>query len=154
MISPPQVVQNAERPVAVVRLLVARNQIQQVMGPAIGEVLAVLREQGIAPVGPMFSHHARRPTDTFEFAVGVPVAQVVAPAGRVAAGVLPAARVVRATYAGGYEGLGAAWGELLAWVEANGLRSRDDLWECYLRGPESGSDPALWRTELNRPLVV
>lgn len=152
MISPPQIVNTTEQPVAVVRLLVARNQIQQVMGPAIGEVLA-LRAQGIAPAGPLFSHHARRPTDTFEFAVGVPVGQAVSPVGRVEAGTLPAVRVARATYAGGYEGLGGAWGELLAWVEGEGLNSRDDLWECYLHGPESGVDPTRWRTELNRPLA-
>jgi len=27
-----------------------------------------------------------------------------------------------------------------------------DLWEVYVAGPESGPDPATWRTELNRPL--
>ncbi len=153
MISPPQIVHNAEQAVAVVRLRVARDQIQQVMGPAIGEILATLRTQGIAPAGPVFSHHARRPTDSFEFAVGVPVPRAVSPAGRVEVGVLPAVRVVRSTYVGGYEGLGAAWGELLAWVDAQDLRTRDDLWECYVRGPESGADAGEWRTELNRPLV-
>lgn len=153
MISPPQIVQATEQPVAVIRLLVPRSQIQHVMSPAIGEVLATLRAQGIAPAGPMFSHHARRPSDTFEFAVGVPVPQAVVPAGRVQADALPAVRVARATYAGGYDGLAAAWGELLAWVQAQGLRSRDDLWECYLRGPESGADQSQWQTELNRPLA-
>ncbi len=29
-----------------------------------------------------------------------------------------------------------------------------DLWECYAAGPESGPDPAKWRTELNRPLLT
>jgi hypothetical protein len=27
------------------------------------------------------------------------------------------------------------------------------LWECYLSGPESSTDPAAWSTELNRPLL-
>ena len=37
-------------------------------------------------------------------------------------------------------------------LKANGFNVQDSLWECYLSGPESGSDPAQWRTELNRPL--
>ena len=37
--------------------------------------------------------------------------------------------------------------------ETNGLKTSDDLWECYLAGPESGPDPACWRTQLNRPLL-
>ncbi len=38
------------------------------------------------------------------------------------------------------------------WVKANGHRAAQDLWESYLAGPESGPDPAGWRTELSRPL--
>ena len=36
---------------------------------------------------------------------------------------------------------------------AGGHEAAKELWECYLEGPESGSDPAGWRTELNRPLT-
>jgi len=152
MLSSPEIVQTAQQPTAVISLLVSRSEIQQVMGPAIAEVLAMLRAQGITPAGPVFTLHARRPSDTFDFAVGVPVAQAVAPAGRVHGGTLPAARVARAVYSGGYEGLGSAWGQLLAWVEAQGLQGQESLWECYARGPESGTDSTQWRTELNRPL--
>jgi effector-binding domain-containing protein len=83
----------------------------------------------------------------------VPVASPVATAGRVQPGRLPAARVARTVYRGPYEGLGGAWGELCDWIEANGHVPREDLWECYVVGPESSHDPAAWRTELNRPLV-
>ena len=33
-----------------------------------------------------------------------------------------------------------------------GLTPADGLWERYLAGPETGPDPAQWRTELNQPL--
>jgi effector-binding domain-containing protein len=67
---------------------------------------------------------------------------------------LPAAKIVRTTYRGGYEGLGAAWGEFCVWIETEGLNAQDSLWECYLSGPESSPDPDKWRTELNRPLTL
>jgi effector-binding domain-containing protein len=54
---------------------------------------------------------------------------------------------------GGCEGLGDAWGEFMAWIEAEGHRPRPDLWERYVVGPESSSDPSAWRTEINRPLA-
>ena len=62
--------------------------------------------------------------------------------------------VARAVYHGPYEGLAAAWAEFCAWVEAGGHTPAEDLWERYVVGPESSPDPAVWRTELNRPLVA
>jgi effector-binding domain-containing protein len=148
-----QVMESADQLTACIAVVVPRNEIQTVMGPTIREVYAVLAEQGIAPAGPWFTHHRRRPTDTFDFDVCVPVSSPVAPAGRVKPGRLPAARVARAVYSGPYEGLAAAWGEFCAWIEANGHTPREDLWERYIVGPESSPDPAAWRTELNRPLA-
>src|SRR5262249_60807271 len=114
---------------------------------------ATLAAQGIHPAGRWLTHHTRRPTDVFDFDICVPVTTPVAPAGRVKPGVLPAATVARTVYHGPYEGLAAGWGELMAWIEANGHTPREDLWEIYDVGPESGSDSSMWRTELNRPLT-
>lgn len=153
MLETPQVAETTEQMTACLPLVVPRNEIQTVMGPAIQEVYSALSAQGIAPTGPWFTHHRRRPTDTFDFDVCVPVASEVAASGRVKSGVLPSAKVVRAVYQGPYEGLGAAWGELHAWIAANGLTPRHDLWERYLVGPESGPDASAYRTELNCPLL-
>jgi len=150
----PQIVETADQLTASISLVVPRAEIQTVMGPSIHEVYAALAAQGIAPAGPWFTHHRRRPTDNFDFDVCVPVATPVAAVGRVKPGRLPAARVARAVYSGPYEGLAATWSELCDWIEANGYTPREDLWECYLVGPESSPDPSTWRTELNRPLRV
>jgi len=153
MLDTPQIVQVAAQAAAVIPFHIPRSAIQQVMGSGIQELLATLATQGIAPVGPVFSHHFRMDPDVFEFEVGVPVIEPVAPAGRVRPGGLPAATVARTTYRGGYEGLGPAWGEFEAWLRAAGHTPAADLWECYAAGPESGPDPATWRTELVRPLL-
>jgi effector-binding domain-containing protein len=73
--------------------------------------------------------------------------------GRVQPGVLPAATVARTTYHGGFEGLPGAWGELHAWMRANGHEPGADLWESYVTGPETDPDPATWRTELTQPIA-
>ena len=53
---------------------------------------------------------------------------------------------------GPYEKLGEASEELMSWILANGFKTRADLWERYLAGPDSNPDPSTFRTELNRPL--
>jgi len=153
MLDKPRIVRTDARLTAIIRLTIPREEIRNVMGPAIAEVMATVSAQDIAPAGPVFSHHLRMEPDTFDFEVGVPVGRAVAAAGRVTASQLPAATVARTVYHGPYEGLGPAWGEFGAWIAAEGHTPAPDLWECYVAGPESSPDPATWRTELNRPLT-
>jgi effector-binding domain-containing protein len=153
MIDTPQIVQTEPRHVAVIRLTIPRAEIRNVMGPGMSELIAAVAAQGIAPVGPIFSHHLRMDPEVFDFEIGVPVETPVTRSGRVEAGRLLATTVARTVYHGPYEGLGAAWREFHAWIAAEGHMPADDLWECYLAGPESDPDPARWRTELNRPLI-
>jgi effector-binding domain-containing protein len=153
MIDPPQVVQTDRQITAVIHLTVPRSEIQNVMGPAIQEVMKAVFAQGIGPIGPVFSHHFRMDPEVFDFEVGVPVMTSATAIGRVQPGELPAAVVARTTYHGPYEGLGAAWGEFGDWIAAHGQKPATNLWEYYVAGPESSPDPSTWRTELNRPLL-
>jgi effector-binding domain-containing protein len=153
MLEAPVIIQAAAQAAAIIPIIIPRAQIQQVMDPAIQELLGRLAAQAIPPVGPVFAHHFRLDPDYFDFEVGVPVPTPVAPAGRVKPGFLPAATVAKTVYCGAYEGLAAAWGEFEAWLKAEGHIPASDLWECYVVGPESGPDPASWRTELVRPLI-
>lgn len=154
MIDTPLLVQTELQHTAVVRIVIPRAQMRFVMGPAIAEVFAALTSRHVAPIGPLFSHHLRMDPETFDFEVGVPVAQPFEPTGRVIASTLPATTVARTVYRGAYEWLGGAWGEFSQWLEANGHAPAADLWECYLAGPESSPDPTKWATELNRPLLA
>jgi effector-binding domain-containing protein len=153
MLDTPQITHTASQQTAIIHLTIPREEIRNVMGPGISEVRAAVAAQGIAPAGPWFTHHLRMDPDTFDFEVGVPVTAPVVAAGRVRAGQRPATKVARTVYHGEYEGLGAAWGEFMAWIAANGHTPGPDLWECYVTGPESSPDPSTWRTELNRPLT-
>lgn len=153
MIDSPEITSVSAVQTAVIHVTIPKHEIQQVMGPGIMELMGAVSAQGIGPAGPWFSHHLKMTPDTFDFEIGVPVSAPVTPVGRVKPGSLPAARVAHATYRGPYEGLGDAWGQLMKWIEAQGLTPAADLWECYVAGPESSPDPANWRTEFYRPLV-
>ncbi|RPI85465.1 MAG: AraC family transcriptional regulator [Planctomycetaceae bacterium] len=153
MIDTPEIVQFAGQPAACIRVTIPRAEIQQAMGAAITELMTAVTAQGISPAGPIFSHHLQMDPAIFDFEVGVPVDRQVASVGRVTAGQLPAGIIARAIYRGSYDGLGSAWGEFDDWLRVAGYMPAPNLWESYVAGPESSSDPSNWRTELNRPLI-
>lgn len=151
--SPPHIIRVDAQPAAVIHLTIPRAEMRSAMGPAIAELMATVKLQGAGPTGPWFSHHVAMHADTFDFDIGVPVSGPVTPAGRVKPGSLPATRVARAVWIGDYSGLPGAWSGVLDWVAAHRFATAADLWEVYLKGPESDPDPASWRTELNKPLI-
>ena len=153
MIETPRIVQTAVQPTACIHLVIPREEARNVMGPGYRELMEAVAAQGVAPAGPWLNHHLRTDPEVFDFELSVPVAAPVSSVGRVTMGQLPAGRVAHTVYHGPYEGLPAAWREFEAWIAAQGHTPASDLWECYVAGPESGPDPAAWRTELNRPLV-
>ena len=154
VIETPRVVQTPAQLIAIIPITVARDKIQAVMGPGIQELAAHLKDQGIAPTGPWFTHHLRRPGDTYDFEICLPVARAVTASGRMAPSYMPAMTVAQTLYRGPYEGLGSAWGELMEWINSNGHTRTSDLWEHYRVGPESGHDAAHWQTELIQPLTI
>lgn len=152
MLTTPQIVTTQAESAAVIRLSIPRSDMMTTFGPAVGELMRTLAAQGVRPVGPVFAHHLAMSAERFDFELGVTVDRPVTVAGRVEPGELPAATLARAIYSGPYEGLPSAWGELMGWIEDSGRTPAADLWEVYAVGPQATSDPAGWRTELNRPL--
>src|SRR3954470_6052193 len=123
MIDPPRILQLEARPTAMIPLIATWEEMPVVMGPTIHELLAEVAAQGVTPAGPWFTHHLRRPTETFDFEVSIPVSAPVQPNGRVRLSQWPAMRAARTIYHGGYEGLAQAWPAFFAWLEANGHQS-------------------------------
>ena len=153
MIDEPQIVQSPQQQTAVIRLKIPREEMRNVMGAGIGELLSVVSAQGIGPAGAWFTQHFRMDPGLFDFEIGVPVRAPVQPTGRVKPGSIAAARVARTIYHGPYDGLPGAWAAFSEWITKNGHKPAESLWEVYAVGPESGPDSSKWRTELNRPLV-
>ena len=153
MISEPEIVDSPAQTVAYIHVTVPRTEIMRAMHAGLEELSAVLKAQKVAPTGPWFTHHLRRPNETFDFRICFPVNESVTDEGRVYSGEMAEARVIRTVYSGNYSGLPAAWGEFMDWIENNSYETRADLWERYVVGPETTARPDEWRTELNRPLA-
>ena len=160
MIESPHIVETPPQFAAVVRLSITRARMREAMPPAIRDVQEEMSRQAVAPVGPLFIHHLKLSPSDFDFEVGFPVDRPITASGRVKPGVLPAAKVARTVYHGGYDGLYGAWDEFGQRLQNDGilaregLRSAETLWEVYVVGPETSNDPSTWRTELNLPLLT
>ena len=154
MIEPPQITELARhRTTAVIHVRCTREEIHLVMGRGVRELLDTIQLQGANPVAALYTHHLRRPTDCFDFEIGVPVDQAIAASGRVHPSDWPAMLVARTVHTGRYENLPDSWGEFQHWIQQQGRETTSDLWECYLSGPERGLDARMWRTELIQPLT-
>lgn len=149
MISPPEVITTQALATAVIRLTIPCQDMSTHMDPAIQELLRTITGQGIAITGPLFCYHHRRPSDTFDFEIGFPVAQVLDPEGRVINSQLPAVELVRSVYKGPYDGLAQAWTAVQDWVRQHGHGATGKFWESYLDNPDEVKDPKDYRTELN-----
>jgi len=141
------------QPTAMIAVQTPASAIRDAMGSGLTELHAALKAQGIAQTGPWFTHHLRAPGESFDFEIHLPIASAVSETGRVRSGARPAIKVARTVYSGGYEGLGAAWGQFLSGLDAQGVRTTEDLWEVYTAGPETGPDASSYRTELIKPIA-
>src|SRR5260370_35186679 len=99
MISIPQIFQTEAEAAAVIHLTVPRSEMRKAFGPAVGELMAALAEQGVKPSSAGFAPHLKMSPDTFEFELGVKVAAAVKSTGRVKPGELPATKGARTIYA-------------------------------------------------------
>ena len=153
MIDSPKILQTEKQLTAAIRLTIPRNEMQHVMGPGIGELMATVAVQGKTPAGPWFTRHFRMTPEQFDIEICVPIGEPIVPTGRVVNSFLPASKVARTIYHGPFEGLGSAWGEFGEWIENEGHMPEEWLWETYLTDPSVNPDPSSWQTELTRPLV-
>jgi effector-binding domain-containing protein len=130
----------------------------------IPEVFGWLAERGIAPVGaPFFRYEVIDLEHELRLLVGVPVAEVPAPAGDVVTGTLPGGRFVTETHVGDFSELEGVTRELLTWAwDANlkfDMTQQDDgeHWACRLESYPTDirhePDKSKWQTVLEFKLA-
>ncbi|GHH69279.1 DNA gyrase inhibitor [Promicromonospora soli] len=127
----------------------------------LSELVGWLAERGTHPVGPpFFRYHVIDMTTRLVVEGGFPVPDdaVLASAGDVAVGVIPAGRYVTTVHHGHPDQLVDVTGALLSWAAAEGLpfdrhdTDAGDAWagrfEFYLTDPAEQPEMAEWDTEL------
>ena len=124
-----------EQAAAVVRGMVATDELPEFLGSAFGEVGAVLARQSVFPAGPPFGRY-RMLADGFDVEAGFPTTGEVAPDGRVEPLVLPGGDIAETVHIGSYSDISAAYTAVLSWLEGEGREPAGAPWEIYLDAPD------------------
>ncbi|MFB8002808.1 GyrI-like domain-containing protein [Nocardia sp. NPDC056000] len=138
---------------AAVRATVPMAGLRDFYDASFGALAKTVAAQQVGIAGPAFGLYRGPVADPIDVEVGFAVDGAVEPDGAVFAGALPGGRVARLVHLGGFDGLGASWARLVAWVESQGLTGADQRWEVYVTEPSPEMDPNDLRTELNWPIA-
>ncbi|WP_051191848.1 GyrI-like domain-containing protein [Microbacterium luticocti] len=139
-------------PLAVIRRTgITVAQLNEVFDHGFTALGSLFAAGTLTPAGPPVAVYRGDPSQTFDLELGFPV--VSAPSKpievdglTVEASALPEGLAVATTYVGDYDGLGAAWGALVAGSGAQPI----GIWiESYVTDPRSGAVPL--RTDLIMP---
>ncbi|MFG3343661.1 GyrI-like domain-containing protein [Streptomyces sp. NPDC048018] len=149
----PRLVELEPEITAVVRGVVALDELRTFFDGAFGALGRVLHRQQVPPKSAAFGLHHGAPGEKLNLEVGFVTGREVRAEDGVATGVLPGGRVARVTHRGGFDGLAESWERLGAWIRAQGLRGGEDRWEVYVTQPTPDMDPRELRTELNWPIA-
>jgi len=87
MIDPPEITYMTPQLKAYIPMTVPRSQVRMVMGPALSELMAVLKGQGTRAAGPWFTHHPRSDAEVFDLEIWVSVEKPVVGSGHVMGGI-------------------------------------------------------------------
>jgi effector-binding domain-containing protein len=139
----------------VLRLRVTLPTIGPSLGDGFGRVAGQAAAMGARIVGPPFAMYPEEPVGEFAVVVGFPIAPgtaVPAEGDGVELLDLPAADAVDVMFRGPYDGIGAAWGEIMAWMAANGRTMGAPCREVYLNSPDEVPPEGLL-TRLLMPLA-
>ena len=147
-----RVVELEEQPTAVMGEQVPMADLTEFFGRAFATVMEVVGRQGARVAGPPFAMYHGTPSDTVDVDAGFPVSAPVEAVEGVRAAVLPGGRAAEATHIGPYDTLAQTYGEMMRWIEEQGLEPGTDMWEQYLTDPETEPDPTNWRTRVLCPL--
>ena len=125
------------------------KDIGENMGIVFHAVMAFMTEQDITPAGaPVSIYHTYSPDSmTFQAGFIVTPADAEKASGDVKAGMIPPGKTLAFTHVGPYARLRDSYGEMMEYVEAEGLTLAAPTWEVYVDDPSAVPEDKL-RTEV------
>ena len=139
------------QPIMGLHEVVPVEELPAFFGRAFHAAAAALAEQGLEPAGPPVAVYGGTPSEAVDVTAGFPVDGPVRGSGDLVVRDLPGGPVVQAVHVGPYDGLAAAYGEVMRWMGARHLTPVADMWEQYLNDPDSVAGPQEYQTRIVIP---
>jgi len=127
-------------------------ELGEVMGREFGRIMAALTAQGVRPSGGAVTVYYGWTEDTVDAQIAFTIDEDFAAEGDVRPSTLPGGKAAFTIHVGRYDQIGAAYGAIQEYANANGLNLAGMMWEKYLTGPEE-PDLSKHVTEVFWPLA-
>jgi effector-binding domain-containing protein len=141
------------QPIVGLHEVVAMTDLSDFFGRAFEAAAAELARLGEAPAGPPVALYRGPASETIDVVAGFPVRHVVTPTGGLVVEMLPGGSLVETIHTGSYDDLGRTYAGFSEWFAEQGLTVSSAMWEEYLVGPESETDPSRWQTRIVYPVA-
>lgn len=125
-----------------IRETVKVGEIPQAMGLMFLELGPLLGKE-VRCAGPPFALYHSWSGDEMDMDVGFPVSGKGVTKGRVRPIELPAVKAAVTTHIGAYATISETYNKMMAWMEKNGYKPLDYMWEEYLNSPQDTSPDKL-----------
>jgi effector-binding domain-containing protein/uncharacterized protein YndB with AHSA1/START domain len=112
-----------------------------------------LKNQGLEPVGPFFSHYiSYTENGDVELEIGVPIPERGKSSGDLVTREYPMQKVVMTHHYGPYDKLMQTYSKMQDYIKDNGISINNTAWEFYLTDPSIEKNPNNWITKLAFPI--
>lgn len=148
----PELITLEPQTVAVVRESVPLEALPDFFSRAYHAVMAAVRNQGAAVVGPPVGIYFGMPSDVVDVAAGFPVDVPVDGEG-LRTETLPGGPAVRLMHQGPYDTMRESYGRLTAWLAERELTPASTMWESYLTDVDPGA-PEATLTQITWPVTA
>lgn len=112
-----------------------REQVPGFLGRAYPSLFAALGAAGLAPAGPPLARY-QVGEHTFHVTAAVPFVGDMSASEPMSVQTVSPTTLATTVHTGPYDGLPAAFHEVIQWIHASGFVISADPWESYLDGPE------------------
>lgn len=130
-----KLIEQLVQPVLAIRTRTTIEKLPSIIGEKYMKIMAYLNELEEQPAFAQYTAYYNLDMQDLDVEMGFPVTKSLPGKDEIAAGEIPAGRVVEALYKGPYSQMEAAYNEIFKWLAENSLEQTGLYYEYYFNSP-------------------
>ena len=144
--------QTTVQPTVALKMTRPVSQIGPAMAEAFPKLYQAVVSAGMEPAGEPLARYFDFGEESTTFECAIPVPRAIAATGEIEPSTVGGGEAAFAVHVGPYDTIGETWGQLMAWIAAQGRTAAGPNWEVYVDDPGAVVADQL-KTELYIPLA-
>ncbi|HLV30211.1 MAG TPA: GyrI-like domain-containing protein [Chitinispirillaceae bacterium] len=134
-----------------IRLTTSVSELPKIIGEAYEEIMAYMQHEGVQCSGYPYVLYHNMDMNNLDVDIGWPVQHDANGEGRIKPSTIPGGKVLFATHKGPYSTLENTYKEVMAYIEKNGIKTTEWMYEMYPNSPQD-TPPEELITEIYFPV--